>query len=133
MARYDCEHDEFSGAFVELSDVWTRGEMRRFANEQTDPDAYWQLIRNKITALSLPTVDGDTIDNPDLLTDEDVLDAIDVRLWQWFSYVPIKHVGDLRKLGEALGLGLFSTSGAVTSPKATPAKLAEPTPSESDS
>jgi hypothetical protein len=131
MARYACKHDEFSGAYVELSDVWTRGEMRKFANEQTDPDAYWALIRSKITALSLPTVDGDTIDNPDMLTDEDVLDAIDVRLWQWFSYVPIKHVGDVRKLGEALGLELFSTSGAVTSPKA---KLATPTqPSESDS
>ena len=131
MARYECEHKEFAGAYVELSDVWTRGEMRRFAAEQTDPDAYWSLIRSKITSLSLPTVDGDVIDNPDMLTDEDVLDAVDVRLWQWFSYVPIKHVGELRKLGEALGLGLFSTNGAMASPKT---KLAEKTTaSENDS
>lgn len=107
MARYDCDIPGFDDAFVEMSDRWTRGELRRFW--EAKGAEYLTMVGDKITSLYLPTATGEAIDDPEKLT-EDNLDDIDIILWQWFSNVPIAHIGTLNSLGETAGRRLFNIS-----------------------
>lgn len=121
--RYDAE--EF-GAFVEMSDTWTRAEMRAFANR--NGDEFWALLVSKITGVCIPVIDGEPITDPAALADDSVFDGVDIRLWQWFQNIPLAHVGHITKLGEALGLALFSTR------ETTPTQTTPTTPTaQSDS
>ena len=101
--RYDCK--DFSGAFVEFSDAWTRKEFKRVFD--SDPAAYLALVQSKVVACYLPTLEGDAINSPDMLT-ADRIEDVDVRLWTWFSNAVIKAVSDVAKLGEVVAASLWS-------------------------
>jgi len=115
--RYDCEAS--GGTFVEFSDSWTRGEMKRFW--ELEGDGYWQLVLSKITNCQLAAADGVMLTKADLAIDR--LDDIDYVVWCWLTNIVIVAVSDVAKLGEAAAASLWSTI-------ATAAKAADdqPTP-----
>lgn len=100
--RYDCDLEGFDGCFVEYSERWTRGEMRRVWEEEGEK--YWALVQSKITACNLGTVT-----DPAALT-VDGLDSIDWVLFRWFSATILKALGELQTLGESAGRRLFEPS-----------------------
>lgn len=112
MARYDCDIPGFEDAFVEMSDRWTRGELRKFW--EAKGEKYLAMIGDKIVAIFLPLATGEAIDEPAGLVEE-ALDDIDIVLWQWFSNVPMAHISTLNTLGEAAGRRLFNISEQTNS------------------
>ena len=114
--RYEC--DAFEGAFVEFTDSWTRGEIRRVW-EETNADDYWALVCSKITACHLPTVNGEPLADPRAL-DNDALDALDMRLFTWLSNVVYKAAQDVQQLGEPLAAALWNISEATAADEPTP-------------
>lgn len=114
--RVECTEPGFEGNFIELSDVWTRGEMRRFWRKETNDEdrrEWLSLLQGKITAIHLEAVNGDPITRADQYTDEE-LERIDNRLWLWVQSALLKAVMDVNDLGNALRRRLWDTSGEKT-------------------
>ena len=97
--RFDFDGPEFPGAFVEFSDAWSVGEKRRIFEVQGDE--FYSLLRRKVTALSLPVMEGEQITAPDQLT-HDSIDGLDGRLWDWFRGTVGRAILELGNLGEAM-------------------------------
>jgi hypothetical protein len=116
--RYECEDDAFAGDFVELSDSWSRAQVRTIwaASEDTDKEQVeanlLACLRPKIIALHLTCVDAEPIETPDELTPERT-EQMDERLYRWFANVWWVHLRDLANLGNALGRRLYSISVPV--------------------
>lgn len=113
--RYECDDPQFAGCFVEYREVWSKKQIRQFwaaraGNE--DSAEWWALVRSKIKAVYLVTVDGDALTEPDQLTEE-ALDEIDIRLWTWLSNAHVVALTDLVKLGEALGRRLWDSAASL--------------------
>ena len=97
--EYRCDVEGFEEAFVILDDVWSRGDVRQFWD--TSGEEHLDLILSKVRGCKLPLVDGSKITDPADLT-SDILDEIDIRLWNWFTKQPAQHVMELQGLGEVL-------------------------------
>lgn len=116
--RYDCEEDGFEGAFVEFAPSgWTRKTIRdlRTLNEG---DEWFAVLRERVTALHLLTVDGESIDAPAAL-DAALFDRLDLVLYNWLVAVIIKALGEVGDLGNAVWRRLFATQEQATN-AATP-------------
>lgn len=134
--RYEPDDPTLAGNFIEFSDSWSRAQVR--AAWATIPDAntaqaadtegrLLDCLRPKIVTLHLDCVDTAPITDPADLTTERT-DEIDERLYKWFAYVWMKHLGELSKLGEAVGRRLWLTSATSSSNGATkPENKAQPT------
>lgn len=108
--RYECDDPDFAGCFVEISKAWSRKQYQQYwAGVKDKSDEWFALIKSKITALRLVTVEGVEITHPDQLTDE-TIDEIDLRLWTWFANVIPKALFDVSALGNALGRRLWVTA-----------------------
>lgn len=121
--RYEC--NDFPGAFVEFSDAWSRKQLRDAWNVQGEE--YMSLVRSKIVACYLPTLDGDAIDAPEKLT-LDSADDMDMRLWRWFSATVPKALDDVLKLGETVAASLWSGTDSAEAAKTTNQDQHQPTP-----
>lgn len=95
--RYTSNVPGFEHCFVDISERWTRGNVKDFF--ALKGEEYLALVRSKIVAIHLDT-DGNPIDSPDKLT-SDAADNVDYQLWRWFSVALQKGVDDLYALGEA--------------------------------
>jgi hypothetical protein len=96
--KYQCDIPGFEECYIELSERWTRGELKAFFAETGD--AYLDLVRNKITACYLTTEGGGVIAKPEHLTNENI-DLIDIWLWKWFGTAVAVGVDELYSMGEA--------------------------------
>lgn len=93
--RYECDIPGFEECYFEVSERWTRGEIKQFYKANNDD--YLAIICAKIEEIHLATVAG-FIDSPADLTIE-ATDDIDVILWTWFSTAISTAVGDVQDLG----------------------------------
>ena len=103
--RYDCTIPGFEGNFVELSDNWTRGDVRQYFALKGDD--YLNFIRSKIVTVHLQMADG-AIDCAEKFTNENI-DNVHLHVWRWVGLAIQKGVDDLYALGEAsarLSLGV---------------------------
>lgn len=116
--RYQPDDPAFAGDFVEFSDSWSRAQVRaawdalpNSVADATDNHEARLLdaLRPKIIALHLTCEGAPHITDPAELTPKRTED-MDTRLFGWWSQVWIKHLGDLTKLGNALGRQLWNTS-----------------------
>ena len=93
------EFDAIEGTFVEFGDGWTRGEVLRFPELQGD--AYFAFLASKMTALSLPMGNGETLTDPAQFVER--MDDIDVRAFYWLMTLPALEYGRIGRLGESTG------------------------------
>ena len=95
--RYVSNIEGLEHCFVEVSERWTRGDVKNFFALKGED--FLTLVRSKVVAIHLET-DGEPIDAPDKLTSDNA-DNVDYQLWRWFSVALQKGVDDLYALGEA--------------------------------
>lgn len=114
--RYQCDIPGFEDCSFDVSERWTRGEVKAFFAETGEP--YLALIRAKLTAIHLTTVDG-TISEPEQLTLA-ATDNIDLALWKWFSTAINKGVDDLYRMGEAHALRWLGAQEPTTARDGSP-------------
>ena len=107
--RYECSDPQFAGVFVEFSEAWSRGEMRRFFDPKLPRDEWLALVASKIVALYLPRLYGEPLTNPADIS-QATTDDVDVRLWHWLNTAMTRAVGDVGTLGEALGRTLWPSA-----------------------
>lgn len=116
--RYQCDIPGFEDNFFDLSERWTRGEVKAFFAETGEP--YLALIRAKLTAIHLaaepPT---GAITTPEQLTSA-ATDDIDLAVWKWFSTAINRGVDDLYRLGEAHASRWLSAQGTTTTRDGSP-------------
>lgn len=105
--RYECDDPEFAGAFVEFSERWSVRQRR--ALMEGGGAEYVALLASKIEAIYLPTVEGDPITEPAQFDQENV-DRIDIRLFEWVKRKTVQLLLDLAELGEAYRRRLYGTS-----------------------
>lgn len=95
--RYDCDVDGLSG-YVELGDTWSYAELRH-VDSLNDADLM-AFIARKTIAVSLPTVDGDSISTPTALAEH--WQEMDMRLYNWILSVSIQERSRIGALGETI-------------------------------
>ena len=120
--KYFCDIPGLEHNFVEFSDSWSRGQ--RKALRQLNGDAWLALLGGKITAMYLDCPGGEPMTTLEGVTNE-TFEAVDMRVWDWFMFVPTAHFLYLDNLGEASGRRLFAMNGdsaarPITSPTPTP-------------
>lgn len=108
--RIDCDVPGYEHCYIEMSERWTRREMRDFW--QLQGEEYLALIARKTVSLRLQVSDlgGDLLTDPADLT-EAALDRLDYLLFSWFNTVPIIAVQELQRLGEATRRRLYVRAG----------------------
>lgn len=111
MAKYTCDQAGFEDNYIELSDTWTRREVRDFY--QFNGADYLALIAKKVVTCHLVCPGGEPIVDGSGFTD-DGLDRIDYRVYGWVVDLPVKHVADLGELSLACGRRLFVTTETKT-------------------
>ena len=95
--RYTCDIPGFEDCWFELSERWTRGELKAFFADRGED--YLALVRKKLTAIHMPIETG-AIDAPEALTME-AADGVDIMLWKWFGTALNMGVDELYSMGEA--------------------------------
>jgi hypothetical protein len=90
-----------SGNWIELADVWTRKEMRDFyqAALSGDDERTFALLRAKLTAVHIYTVDGGIVESADALIE--CMDDLDVRIVRWLATGIMQMLQENMSLGEA--------------------------------
>jgi hypothetical protein len=104
---YTCDDPQFAGAFVEFSEQWSVRQRRALITETGEE--YVQLLAAKIEALHLPAVEGEPITEPAQFNQENI-DRIDIRLFEWVRRQTVQLLVDLAELGEAYRRRLYGTS-----------------------
>ena len=95
--RYELDEPQ---AWIEFGDVWTRGDLLKFAD--LNGDEYFAFIAGKIKALSLPLGDGTVLDDPAQFIAR--MDDVDARVMYWIlSSLPALEYGRVGRLGESTG------------------------------
>ncbi len=118
--RLQCNIEGFEQCYIELSDRWTRRELRDFYTTRVDDAA--GLIQKKITAIHIECADGEHITTADQLTEER-LEQVDVQVYNWLPGAIMMGLRELENLGFRKGLGRSSTIGdssTLKTPSPTP-------------
>lgn len=105
--KYICDIPGYADYFVQISDNWTRGDMKRFSI--TWGADFLELVRPKLVSISLPG-----IDTPNALTTENT-DALPYALWRWLATALQKGKDDLHSMGEATARRSLDGSGKLAS------------------
>lgn len=112
--RLQCTIPGFEHCFVELSDRWTRKEMRTFRSAGTEEAM--TLLKRKIVGVYLECADGQHITAPDQMTDER-LDEVDSQVYLWIPGALMVGLAELENLGFRTGLRQFATTGETSTQK----------------
>ena len=104
MAKYTCDIPGLEDNFIELSDSWSRREVRDFY--QFKDTEYLALLQSKLVACHLARPGAEPLTEP-VAFDADVMDTLDMRIVHWVAGVPVAHVAGLGNLGEAPWARLF--------------------------
>jgi hypothetical protein len=117
--RVECSTPGLEENWVEVSDVWTRGELRDYTAKKGDE--FVALWRAKVTACNFVTAKGEAITDPLLVHDR--LDDLDLRLLGFITTAPLEATSYLLALGEVnKRLSSAGTVTAATTTKRAPAK-----------
>lgn len=105
--RIECTLPALAGNWVDLSDVWTRGEIRAWyagalANreEVTHP-----LLARKLVGVHLYLADGTLVEDAATLFER--IDDFDIRLVRWLAAAVMDALKELMAMGEAKRRLLF--------------------------
>jgi hypothetical protein len=98
--RIDCEEPGFESAYIDIeTSRWTRPEVdvltRGAATEK-----WFEVVRRKCKALSLPVLEGEPVTVPDQLTAA-ALDRLDYVLFNWVVAAVTKAGREVIHLGNA--------------------------------
>jgi hypothetical protein len=99
---------ELAGNWIDLSDVWTRAEMRDwYAGALAANDAVWlPILQRKLAGVHVHLADGALVE--DAATFVTRLDDLDIRLVRWLSIGVMSALQELMHLGEAQKRLLFA-------------------------
>lgn len=111
--RYVCQEEGFGEAFVEFLDTgWTRADLRRL-RDLDESSAWFGVLRQRVVALHLPVVGGEPLTDINALT-PDVLDQMDIVVYNWFVATIIEAMRDVTHLGNAPWRRLSSMQEAAS-------------------
>ena len=118
LIRIECTIDGLTGNWVDLSDVWSRAEMREwYAGALAGADGVTlPILQRKLTGVHVRLVDGTLVE--DAATLIECLDELDVRLVRWLSSGVMTALQEMMALGEARRRLLFD--GVEVAAKKTP-------------
>lgn len=108
MAVYQCDIPGLEDNFIELSDFWSRREVRDFYTFKDE--SYLALLQSKLIACRLSRPGALPLTEP-VAFDADMMDALDMRIVYWVATVPVAHVAGLGNLGNALARRLSASIG----------------------
>lgn len=111
--RYHCSLEGLEENWVDVSDVWTRKEMRDWVATQNIEEII-EFWHKKIVACHIETLGGEPITDPALITMELVDDALDVRIVDFLSGVLSWACVHIKSLGLASGRLSSDTSEKKT-------------------
>lgn len=97
VIRRECPIEGYTDNFVEVTDKWTRGEVRAYWRESGEK--FLEIYRKKITAVHLTVEGGEPITQPAAIQDEQV-DGVDYVVWRWFGQAFQEAVNEVQRLGE---------------------------------
>ncbi|HHY54104.1 MAG TPA: hypothetical protein GYA08_01580 [Chloroflexi bacterium] len=107
IIRIECTLPELTGNWVDLSDVWSRAELREwYVGAIAGNDAVTlPILERKLTGVHVRLVDGTLVTDAATLIAR--LDDLDVRLILWLSGGVTNALKELMALGEAKRRLLF--------------------------
>jgi hypothetical protein len=125
--RYDCDDPAFVGDYLELSDSWSRAQVRAIwgaipddtANADEAEETFLALLRPKVLRVHLTCVDAEPITDVAELVPART-EQMDTRLYAWFGMVWVRHLSELANLGNALRRSLVATSATTTQTEPDP-------------
>lgn len=94
--KVECSTPGLEANWIEVSDVWSRGELRDYTSLKGDQ--FIELWRRKVTGVNLATVTGEVIDDPAVVHDK--LDDLDLRLIGFITAALLEATSYLLVLGE---------------------------------
>ncbi len=94
--RIICDAPGLEANWVDVADRWTQREIA--AMHAAADEAFFALLRTKLTACNVVVSDALTVTDPAQLTDDVLMDA-DVMLMGWLGRVLPLAVAQLRYLG----------------------------------
>lgn len=98
--RYECEEPGFEGAYLEMTDKgWTRKALNQLRTLD-ESDAWFGVLAQYVTAVHLPTLDGEPVQAAGQIT-PDALDRLDIVLYNWFVSALSEALADVTNLGNA--------------------------------
>jgi hypothetical protein len=100
--------DDLAGNWIDLSDTWTRAEMRGwYAGSLVGNDAVWlPILGSKLVGVHVHLADGTLVE--DAATFVERIDDLDVRLVRWLSAGVMAATQELLHLGERQKRLLFA-------------------------
>lgn len=112
---------EMAGNWLDLSDAWTRAEMRDwYAGALTGKDKAWlPILERKLVGVHVHLADGTLVEDAATFTAR--LDDLDMRLVRWLSAGVMAALQELLHLGEAQKRLLFAGVEVAAPKKTTPA------------
>lgn len=111
--KYNCPIPEFEECYVEMSENWTRGQVKTFFS--ASGEAYVQVLKKKILSINLKTENG-AITLPEELTEANI-ENVDMILWKWFSTAINAGIDRLYSLGEEIAQSWLKEQGTMTAQK----------------
>lgn len=120
LIRIECTFPGLAGNWVDLSDVWTRGEIRDwYAGSLANNDAVTlPLLAKKLVGVHVYLADGTLVEDAQTLVER--LDDVDIRLVRWLAGGVMDALRELMTLGEAKRRLLFDGVEMVAAAKTMP-------------
>ncbi len=121
QVRLECTADGLIGNWIELNEVWTRGELKRWnlAVIGALPESeLFALLETKVTATHLYLPDGTLITSGKTMVER--FDDMDSRLVRWLASGISQAQRDLLALGEAKKRLLFDGVEIAVKQQETP-------------
>jgi len=109
--RVECSTPGLEENWVEVTEVWTRGELREYTSKKGDE--FIALWRKKVEACNFVTAQGEAITDPNQVHDR--LDDLDLRLVGFITAALIEATNYLLALGEINRR--LSSAGSVVATK----------------
>ena len=112
---------DMAGNWIDISDVWTRAEMRDwYAGVLAGKDTVWlPILERKLTGVHVRLADDTLVENASTFVKR--IDDLDTRLVRWLSSGLMAAIQELLHLGEAQRRLLFAGVEVAAPKKTTPA------------
>lgn len=99
--RIECTIDGLDDNWLQLSDTWSRREMRAWytAVLQADESTWLPILQSKLLGVHMRLIDGTPIADADALIEQ--LDNMDVRLTRWLPHSVLGALMEMLSLSES--------------------------------
>ena len=96
--RIECAAPGLEANWLDVADKWTQRDVERLI--RVEDEAFYELMREKVTACHIELETGETITDPQAITTDAMLD-VDVALLSWIGRGLPLAVAQRRVLGNA--------------------------------